>query len=118
MDVAVELTPPSEDWTPPVWQVCRARTRDRCETTPTWVARHPPCGGSTVVAGAARPPGPHAVAARPRHAARQLARRHLLGAELDRPLAQVGRQVVVVALEAVARDAELRGERVQLVEPA
>jgi hypothetical protein len=38
------------------------------------------------------------------------------GAELDGELAEVGREVVVVALEAMARDPELRRERVQLLE--
>ena len=42
--------------------------------------------------------------------------RDLLGAELDRELAQVRRQVVVIALEAMAGDADLRREGVELVE--
>ena len=37
-------------------------------------------------------------------------------AELDRARAQPRRQVVVIALEAVARDAERGGERVQFLE--
>jgi histidine ammonia-lyase len=47
---------------------------------------------------------------------RQLARGDFVGAERDRARAQVRRQVVVVALEAMAGYPELRREGVQLLE--
>lgn len=40
---------------------------------------------------------------------------YLLRAKVERPLPGVRRHVIVVTLEAVARDTELRGEGVQLV---
>src|SRR3954470_5242246 len=61
-------------------------------------------------------PTARAVAARAGHPLQQLAGGDLGGAQRDRPLAHPRRQVVVVALEAVARDPELRRERVQLLE--
>src|SRR4051794_27760583 len=61
-------------------------------------------------------PTARAVAARAGHPFQQLAGGDLGGAQRDRPLAHPRRQVVVVALEAVARDPELRRERVQLLE--
>ena len=57
-----------------------------------------------------------AVAARPGHAAQQLAGRDLLGAERHGGGAAVRREVVVVALEPGAPQSEAPGERVQLVE--
>src|SRR5690349_14295079 len=58
----------------------------------------------------------HAVAARPGHPLRELARGDLQRAVLHGAGAQVAREVVVVALEAMAGDADAGGERVQLVE--
>src|SRR4051812_39950698 len=63
-------------------------------------------------------PTASAVAARPGHPLEQHPSGDLRGAQRHGPLAHPRRQVVVVALEAVARDAELRGERVQLFEGA
>src|SRR5689334_4572913 len=63
-----------------------------------------------------RNPTAGAVAARPGHPLEQPARGDLDGAERHRPLAHPRRQVVVISLEAVARDPELRRERVQLLE--
>ena len=57
-----------------------------------------------------------AVAARPGHAGEQLPRGDGHRAELERAGPQVLRQVVVVALEEPARDAELLREGVQLLE--
>jgi hypothetical protein len=64
------------------------------------------------------PPGAltRALPARPGHARQQLARAHGVRAELQRTGPQMRGQVVVVALEEAARDPELRGERVQLLE--
>ena len=62
------------------------------------------------------PPGP--LAPRPRHAREELARRHLLGPERERPLAPRRRQVVVVAVEPGAPQAEPQREGVQVVEGA
>src|SRR3954469_24599123 len=59
---------------------------------------------------------PRAVAPRPGHADQKLGGRDLQRAQFDGTGAHPGREVVVVALEAPARDAQRRGERVQLLE--
>src|SRR4051794_7129969 len=68
--------------------------------------------------GIGAPRGAHAraIAARPSHPDQQLGGRDLLRTERDGALAQPWRKVVVVALEAMAGDAERRRERVQLRE--
>src|SRR3954451_23733495 len=59
-------------------------------------------------------PHTRAIAARAGHADEQLAGRDGLSAQIERALPQVGGQVVVIALEVPARDAEPLSERMQL----
>src|SRR3954463_14869763 len=59
---------------------------------------------------------PVALAPRAGHATGQVGDRDLDGAVSDGALAHVRREVVVVALEALARDAQRGGEGVELVE--
>src|SRR4029078_8116630 len=65
-----------------------------------------------------RNPTARAGPARPGHPLQQHPRGDLDGAQRHGALAHPRRQVVVVALEAVTRDAELRRERVELLEGA
>src|SRR3954447_25410704 len=92
---------------PPATRVSVPRRRSLC----SWIRTRFSLG-----AAARGPARPVALAPRAGHPLRQVADRDLDGAVRHGALAQLRRQVVVVALEALARDAERGRERVELLE--